>query len=107
MRTTSRSRTRTPSARSICSRAGSPRRQAAQARLGFCTGVGLAAAMIVLLIRFRSLPAMGLPVVTALFGLAAGLGVIGLGSHLVDMVDFSSELELMIALGGGIDCALF
>jgi RND superfamily putative drug exporter len=50
---------------------------------------------------------MGLPIVTALFGLGAGLGVIGLTSHLVDMVDFSSELALMIGLGVGIDYALF
>src|SRR5260370_16584925 len=51
--------------------------------------------------------AMGLPIMTALLGLSAGLGVIGLGSHLVDMVDFSSELALMIGLGVGIDYALF
>ena len=63
--------------------------------------------MIVLLISFGSLLAMGLPIVTALFGLGAGLGVIGLGSHLVDMVDFSSQLALMIGLGVGIDYALF
>ena len=63
--------------------------------------------MIVLLLSFGSLLAMGLPIVTALFGLGAGLGVIGLGSHLVDMVDFSSELALMIGLGVGIDYALF
>jgi RND superfamily putative drug exporter len=81
--------------------------QAQQTSLGFATGVGLAAAMIVLLISFGSLLAMGLPIVTALFGLGAGLGVIGLGSHLVDMVDFSSQLALMIGLGVGIDYALF
>src|SRR5437764_5242518 len=63
--------------------------------------------MIVLLISFGSLLAMGLPIVTALFGLGAGLGVIGIGSHLVDMADFSSELALMIGLGVGIDYALF
>src|SRR5438309_1335143 len=81
--------------------------QAQQTSLGFATGVGLAAAMIVLLISFGSLLAMGLPIVTALFGLGAGLGVIGLGSHVVDMADFSSELALMIGLGVGIDYALF
>jgi RND superfamily putative drug exporter len=81
--------------------------QAQQASLGFATGVGLGAAAVVLLISFGSLLAMGLPIVTALFGLGAGLGVIGLGSHLVDMVDFSSELALMIGLGVGIDYALF
>jgi RND superfamily putative drug exporter len=82
-------------------------KQAQQASLGFATAVGLGAAMVVLLISFGSLLAMGLPIVTALFGLGAGLGVIGLGSHLVDMVDFSSELALMIGLGVGIDYALF
>jgi RND superfamily putative drug exporter len=82
-------------------------KQAQQASLGFATGVGLLAAMVVLLISFGSLLAMGLPIVTALFGLGAGLGVIGLGSHLVDMADFSSELALMIGLGVGIDYALF
>jgi RND superfamily putative drug exporter len=82
-------------------------KQAQQTSLGFATGVGLLAAVVVLLISFGSLLAMGLPIVTALFGLGAGLGVIGLGSHLVDMVDFSSELALMIGLGVGIDYALF
>jgi RND superfamily putative drug exporter len=81
--------------------------QSQQTSLGFATGVGLLAAIVVLLISFGSLLAMGLPIVTALFGLSAGLGVIGLGSHLVDMVDFSSELALMIGLGVGIDYALF
>ncbi|MDP9303205.1 MAG: MMPL family transporter [Actinomycetota bacterium] len=81
--------------------------QAQQTSIGFATGVGLLAAVVVLLLSFGSLLAMGLPIVTALFGLGAGLGVIGLGSHLVDMVDFSSELALMIGLGVGIDYALF
>jgi RND superfamily putative drug exporter len=62
--------------------------QSQQTSLGFATGVGLLAAIVVLLISFGSLLAMGLPIVTALVGLSAGLGVIGLGSHLVDMVDF-------------------
>ena len=82
-------------------------KQAQRTSLGFATGVGLLAAVVVLLLSFGSLLAMGLPIVTALLGLGAGLGVIGLGSHLVDMVDFSSELALMIGLGVGIDYALF
>jgi putative drug exporter of the RND superfamily len=81
--------------------------QAQRASVGFATGVGLLAAIVVLLLSFGSLLAMGLPIVTALLGLGAGLGVIGLGSHVVDMVDFSSELALMIGLGVGIDYALF
>src|SRR5213076_1757130 len=81
--------------------------QAQRASVGFATGVGLLAAVVVLLLSFGSLLAMGLPIVTALFGLGAGLGVIGLGSHLVDMADFGSELALMIGLGVGVDYALF
>ena len=82
-------------------------KQAQQTSLGFATAVGLGAAVVVLLLSFGSVLAMGLPILTALLGLGAGLGVIGLGSHLVDMVDFSSELALMIGLGVGIDYALF
>src|SRR6266699_3256781 len=82
-------------------------KQAQQTSIGFATGVGLIAAIVVLLLSFGSLLAMGLPIVTALLGLSAGLGVIGLGSHVIDMVDFSSELALMIGLGVGIDYALF
>ena len=81
--------------------------QAQQSSVGFATAVGLVAAIVVLLITFGSLLAMGLPIVTALLGLGAGIGLIGLGSHLVDMVDFSTELALMIGLGVGIDYALF
>jgi RND superfamily putative drug exporter len=82
-------------------------RQAEQPSLGFATAVGIGAAVVVLLLSFGSVLAMGLPIVTALFGLGAGLGLIGLASRLVDMVDFSSELALMIGLGVGIDYALF
>jgi RND superfamily putative drug exporter len=81
--------------------------QAQQAGVGFATAVGLIAAVVVLLVTFGSLLAMGLPIVTALLGLGTGVGVIGLGSHFVDMADFSSELALMIGLGVGIDYALF
>src|SRR5205807_10021810 len=36
-----------------------------------------------------------------------GGGLIGLGSHLLDMANFSLELAAMIGLGVGIDYALF
>ena len=64
-------------------------------------------AAVVLLISFGSFLAMGLPIVTALFGLGTGVGLIGLGTHVVDMADFSLELAAMIGLGVGIDYALF
>ena len=78
-----------------------------QAGFGLSTAVGLLAAIIVLLLTFGSVVAMGLPIVTALFGLGTGLGVIALFTHVVDTPNFSSELAAMIGLGVGIDYALF
>jgi RND superfamily putative drug exporter len=81
--------------------------QTEQAGFGISTAVGLLAAIVVLLLTFGSLTAMGLPIVTALFGLGTGLGVIALFTHVVDTPNFSSELAAMIGLGVGIDYALF
>jgi len=81
--------------------------QAQQTSLGFATVVGIAAAVLILLISFGSFSAMGLPIATALLGLGAGVGVITLASHVIDMPDFASELALMIGLGVGVDYALF
>jgi putative drug exporter of the RND superfamily len=74
---------------------------------GVATAIGLLAAVVILLITFGSLVSMGLPIVTALFGLGTGLGLIALFTHLVDTPNFSSELAAMIGLGVGIDYALF
>jgi putative drug exporter of the RND superfamily len=81
--------------------------QAQQASLGFATIVGIAAAIVILVISFGSFSAMGLPIATALLGLGAGIGVITLASHVINMPDFASELALMIGLGVGVDYALF
>ncbi len=78
-----------------------------QEGFGLSTGVGLLAAIIVLLLTFGSVVAMGLPIITALFGLGTGLGAIALFTHVVDTPNFSSELAAMIGLGVGIDYALF
>jgi len=81
--------------------------QTEQAGFGLSTGVGLLAAIVVLLLTFGSVVAMGLPIITALFGLGTGLGAIALFTHVVDTPNFSSELAAMIGLGVGIDYALF
>jgi putative drug exporter of the RND superfamily len=78
-----------------------------QEGFGLSTAVGLMAAIAVLLLTFGSLLAMGLPIVTALFGLGTGLGLIALFTHVVNTPDFSSELAAMIGLGVGIDYSLF
>ncbi|HUA11794.1 MAG TPA: MMPL family transporter [Solirubrobacteraceae bacterium] len=74
---------------------------------GVSTAVGLMAAIVVLLITFGSLTAMGLPILTALFGLGTGLSAIALFTHVSATPNFASELAAMIGLGVGIDYALF
>ncbi len=74
---------------------------------GLSTKIALLAAIVILLITFGSVVAMGLPILTALCGLGTGLGLIELFTHIVDTPNFSSELAAMIGLGVGIDYALF
>jgi RND superfamily putative drug exporter len=81
--------------------------QAEGISLGTATTVGLAAAIVVLLITFGSFLAMGLPIVTALLGLGTAFGLIALFSRVVNMPDVSTQLAAMIGLGVGIDYALF
>jgi RND superfamily putative drug exporter len=75
--------------------------------LGSATAIGLIAAIIILLVTFGSFVAMGLPIVTALFGLGVGISLAALASHIVQIPDFATELAAMIGLGVGIDYALF
>jgi RND superfamily putative drug exporter len=81
--------------------------QAQQPALGTATGIGLIAAIVILLITFGSVVAMGLPIATALLGLGTGVGLIAFATHVIAMPDFSTELAVMIGLGVGIDYALF
>ena len=70
-------------------------------------GVGVLAAAIVLLIAFGSLLAMGLPVLTAVLGIGAGLSLIALLGHVFPAPAFSPIVASMIGLGVGVDYALF
>jgi putative drug exporter of the RND superfamily len=81
--------------------------QTQQVPLGVATAIGLGAAIVILLITFGSVVAMGLPILTALLGLGTGVGLIALASQVIDMADFSTELAVMIGLGVGIDYSLF
>jgi RND superfamily putative drug exporter len=74
---------------------------------GASNGVGVLAAMVVLLIAFGSLLAMGLPVATALFGIGAGLSLIALLGHIFPAPAFSPIIAALIGLGVGVDYALF
>ena len=69
--------------------------------------IALGAAVVILLITFGSVIAMGLPILTAIFGLGIGLSLVFLLGHLADVPEFAPQLASMIGLGVGIDYALF
>ena len=69
--------------------------------------IGIFAAVIILLFAFGTVTAMVLPILTAIFGLAASLSIISLLGHVAAVPDVSSTLATMIGLGVGIDYALF
>jgi putative drug exporter of the RND superfamily len=73
----------------------------------FSEGIGVMAAIVVLLISFGSVVAMGLPLLTALFALGVGVSLITLFTHVFDTADFAPQLAFMIGLGVGVDYALF
>ena len=70
-------------------------------------GAGFLAAMVILLLAFGSLLAMGLPLLTALFGIGTGVSLVGLIVNFIHMPSFSDQAVLMIGIGVGIDYALF
>ena len=69
--------------------------------------IGLSFAVIVLIIAFGSVLAMGLPIGVAVAGVGVGMGLITLISHLTPIPDFATSIGAMIGLGVGIDYALF
>ena len=74
---------------------------------GGAEGIGLIAAMIILLITFGSVLAMGLPILMALFGIGIGLSLVFLFANFLNVPDFTPQLAMMIGIGVGIDYALF
>ncbi|MFD7154126.1 MMPL family transporter [Kribbella sp. NPDC059898] len=73
---------------------------------GPADAVGLVVAAVVLLLTFGSVLAMGLPIVTALFGIAVGLSGLSLLQNAFPAPSFAPILATMIGLGVGIDYAL-
>jgi len=69
--------------------------------------IGIAVAIIVLLVAFGSVVAMGLPIFTAIMGVFVGAAGVGVLSAFIDVPDFSLILCMMVGLGVGIDYALF
>jgi RND superfamily putative drug exporter len=70
-------------------------------------GLGLLAAMIILVIAFGSIIAMGLSIGTAIFGLGSGVALMLFVSSFVTIPTVAETIAVMIGLGVGIDYALF
>jgi putative drug exporter of the RND superfamily len=68
--------------------------------------LGLGFAIVILILAFGSVLAMGLPVGVALFGIGIGTSIIVGLSHLFTVPETAQFIGLMIGLGVGIDYAL-
>ena len=68
--------------------------------------IGILAAVVILLVAFGSVVAMGLPILTALLGLIPGFMIIGILSSFVNLASFTPQFASMIGIGVGIDYAL-
>jgi len=68
--------------------------------------IGITAAIFILVVAFGSVVAMGLPIITALIGLASGFFLVGVGSSFANMPSFTPQFAAMIGIGVGIDYAL-
>ncbi len=69
--------------------------------------IGVVAAVVILLVAFGSLIAMGLPIGLALFGIALGISSLSLVNYLIDIPSWAPVIGSMVGLGVGIDYALF
>jgi putative drug exporter of the RND superfamily len=76
--------------------------------LGKSVGVGVVAALIILLVVFGgALLSALMPLVTAILALGIGVSLIGLLSHAFDVSSVSTQLAVLIGLGVGVDYGLF
>ena len=80
--------------------------QAEQATAPIGELIGVAVAMIVLTLVFRSVAAMALTLISALIALAGGLLLLQFASAFADFPSFAPTLGVMLGLGAGIDYAL-
>ncbi|MFE9687229.1 MMPL family transporter [Streptomyces sp. NPDC006285] len=69
--------------------------------------IGIATALIVLLLAFGSIAAALMPLVTALISVGIGMGIVGIVAGTLTFATSAPTLAIMIGLGVGIDYALF
>jgi putative drug exporter of the RND superfamily len=69
--------------------------------------IGIAAAVVILLLALGTVPAMALPILIAITGVVTGLSAITLLGHVIEVPSVAPTLGTMIGLGVGIDYSLF
>ena len=69
--------------------------------------VGVAVAIVVLLLLFGAAVAAALPILSALLGLVVGLSLVTVAANVLTVATFAPTLAVMIGLGVGIDYGLF
>ena len=74
---------------------------------GGTEAIGILAALVILVLVFRSVWAAALPIITGLVGVGTSLLIVMLASHAVDLAATSLTMGALIGLGVGIDYALF
>jgi uncharacterized membrane protein YdfJ with MMPL/SSD domain len=73
---------------------------------GAAEGIGVLAALLILVFMFGSVLAASLPLITAVLAVGSTLGLVTLMSHLITIPDYTSPLLVLVGLGVGIDYAL-
>jgi putative drug exporter of the RND superfamily len=73
---------------------------------GPAEGVGLLAALVILVLLFGSLLAATLPIVIAIFAVGSTIALIIVVSNVATVADYTTPLMILVGLGVGIDYAL-
>lgn len=73
---------------------------------GAAEGVGLLAALVILVLMFGTVIAAGLPIIIALFAVGSTVGAIVVASHAFTIADWTPPVMILVGLGVGIDYAL-
>ncbi|MFJ1751478.1 MMPL family transporter [Kitasatospora sp. NPDC088134] len=73
---------------------------------GTAEGLGMAAALVILVVALGTVIAAGLPLLVALAGLGVGTGLITLMAAVTDISNVAPTVASMVGLGVGIDYAL-
>lgn len=78
----------------------------AQESGGAAEGVGMLAALVILVLLFGSVVSAALPVLSAVLAVGASVAAAGLVSHLTSIPSYAPPMMMLVGLGVGIDYAL-